>query len=112
MRLQGGLVNQILKPIVLSSAFAVCVMLFGCSNLARPGDAPAESEAATAVTGHSGNVCDQFCQSQGGPFYLLSFASSETQCSQKGGDWYTADQGYPGPPPGCCCKCTRIDFCL
>jgi hypothetical protein len=105
-------VNHILKTVVLSGALALSAMLFGCSNVSPSGAAPAEGETAAAVTAVSGNVCDQFCQSQGGPHYLILFATSETQCNQKGGDWYTADQGYGGPPPGCCCKCTSPGFCL
>jgi hypothetical protein len=97
-------VNHMFKAVVLSGALALCAMVSGWT--------PSEAETSAAVTAASGNVCDQFCQSQGGPHYLLDFATSETQCNQKGGDWYTADQGYPGPPPGCCCKCASPGCCL
>ena len=104
--------NHILKMVVLSSALALCAVLLGCS-VSSSHDPGAEAATSSAVSGaFSGNVCDQFCQSQGGPNYLIAFATSETACNQKGGDWYTADQGYPGPPPGCCCKCVRPGFCL
>jgi hypothetical protein len=86
--------------------------LFACTSSPPPG-ASAQADTSAAITPTSGNVCDQFCQSQGGRFYLiLSFGTDETSCNQRGGDWYTADQGYPGPPPGCCCHCTVPGFCL
>ena len=96
--------NPILKTAVLSSALALCMTLFGCATSASSGD-PAQADTAAAITPTSGSVCDQFCQSQGGQFYLSFPAFSQTACNQKGGDWFTADDGYPGPPPGCCCKC-------
>lgn len=103
--------NHIVKTAVLSGALALCATLFGCTGSAPSGD-PAKAERPAAITAASGNVCDQFCQSQGGPHYLIDFATSEAQCTQKGGDWFTADQDYEGPPPGCCCKCAEPGFCL
>lgn len=100
------------KTAVLPGALALCTTLFACASRAPSGQ-PAPADTSAAITATSGNVCDPFCQSQGGPFYLrLSFGTDEASCTQRGGDWYTADQGYPGPPPGCCCKCTRPGFCL
>jgi hypothetical protein len=96
--------NHILKTVMLSGCLALCAILVGCS-LSPAGEPAAQVEATSAITTARGNVCDTFCQSQGGPFFLMTFASSETACNQKGGEWFTADQGYPGPPPGCCCKC-------
>ena len=106
--------NHVLKTVVLSGAAAMFAMMFGCANLSPSGDPGAEQAASSELSASplSGNVCDQFCQSQGGPHYLVAFASSEAACNQKGGDWYTEDQGYPGPPPGCCCKCAAPGFCL
>ena len=104
--------NHVLKTVVLSGALALCAMLSGCGNLSPSTAPPTEGTGTAAVTATSGNVCDQFCQSQGGAHYLIDFATSETQCNQKGGDWYTADQDYLGPPPGCCCKCASPGFCL
>jgi hypothetical protein len=103
--------NHMLKTMVLSGALTLCATLFGCAT-ASPADDPARAEASSSITTASGNECDAFCQSQGGPNYLFTFATSESACNQKGGDWYTADQGYTGPPPGCCCKCFSIGFCL
>lgn len=104
--------KNLFKTAVLSGALALCTTLFACASSA-PSEEPAQADTPAAITATSGQVCDQFCQSQGGPFYLmLSLGTSETSCHQRGGDWYTADQGYPGPPPGCCCKCTRPGFCL
>lgn len=103
--------NHFLKTVVVSSALALCATLSACTTSAPSGQ-PAQADTSAAITPISGNVCDQFCQSQGGPHYLILFATSETQCNQRGGDWYTADQGYEGPPPGCCCKCTEPGFCL
>jgi hypothetical protein len=100
------------KTAVLSGALALCTTLFACTSSSAPSAEPAQAGSSAAITPASGNVCDQFCQSQGGPHYLILFATSETQCNQRGGDWYTADQGYEGPPPGCCCKCTAPGFCL
>jgi hypothetical protein len=97
---------------VLSGGLALCAMLFGCGTVSPPGDPATERERSSAINANSGNVCDQFCQSQGGPYYLFTFATSEAQCNQKGGDWFTADQGYEGPPPGCCCECAEPGFCL
>lgn len=103
--------NHMFKTAVLSGALALCTTLFACTSSA-PSAEPAQAGTSAAITVTSGNVCDQFCQSQGGPHYLILFATSETQCNQRGGDWYTADQGYEGPPPGCCCHCTSPGFCL
>jgi hypothetical protein len=104
-------VTHSFKIAVLSGALALCTTLFACTSSPPPGE-PAQADTSAAITPTSGNVCDQFCQSQGGPHYLILFATSETQCNQRGGDWYTADQGYTGPPPGCCCHCTEPGFCL
>jgi hypothetical protein len=105
-------VNHTLKMIMLSGALALSVMMFGCTS-AQPAEQANEHASVQEVAAPaSGNVCDQFCQSQGGPNYLLLFATSESQCNSKGGDWYTDDQGYTGPPPGCCCSCRRPGFCL
>lgn len=103
--------NHMFKTAVLSGALALCTTLFACTSSA-PSAEPAQAGTSAAIIVTSGNVCDQFCQSQGGPNYLLLFATSETQCNQRGGDWYTADQGYEGPPPGCCCHCASPGFCL
>lgn len=100
--------NPIFKTAVLSGALALCTTLFGCATSAPSGE-PAQADTSAAITATSGNVCDQFCQSQGGPNYLmLSLGTTETSCLQRGGDWFTADQGYTGPPPGCCCKCALL----
>jgi hypothetical protein len=104
-------VNHLFKTAVLSGALALSTALFACTGSA-PSSAPAQADSSAAITPASGNVCDQFCQSQGGPHYLILFATSEAQCNQRGGDWYTADQDYEGPPPGCCCHCTEPGFCL
>jgi hypothetical protein len=101
-------VNHILKTMVLSCAVMLFAMLPGCGDLSETGDVTDENEVSSA----SGSSCDSFCRNEGGPFYLSTFASSEAACSQRGGQWYTSDQGYEGPPPGCCCRCTRPGFCL
>jgi hypothetical protein len=88
------LVKHRFKTAILSGARALCMTLFACTS--APSAEPAQAETSAAITATSGNVCDQFCQSQGGPNYLILFATSETRCNQRGGDWYTADQGYEG----------------
>jgi hypothetical protein len=98
--------NHILKTVVLSGALVLCTMLFGCGSLSPSSDPGTEGQTSSALSTQSGSVCDMFCQSQGGAFYRMTSATSETACTQQLGDWFTADQGYPGPPPGCCCKCT------
>ncbi len=104
--------NHILKTAVLAGAFALCSTLFGCATSAPSGD-PVQVDTSAAITANSGAVCDDFCHTQGGQFFDQTFATSEAQCDQKGGEWFTADQGYPGPPPGCCCKCAlEIGDCL
>lgn len=104
--------NHLFKTAVLSGVLALCTALFACTS-SPPSGEPAQADSSAAITRASGNVCDQFCQSQGGPHYLiLSFGTTEASCTQRGGDWYTADQGYTGPPPGCCCKCAAPGFCL
>jgi hypothetical protein len=107
---KGAIVSHTLKTVMLSGALALCAMLFGCGNLSPSGDPEAVGATSSAAIV---NVCDAFCQGQGGSLYHLIFATSETACTQKAGDWYTSDQGYTGPPPGCCCKCAlQREACL
>jgi hypothetical protein len=100
--------NHILKSVVLSGVLALYAMLSGCTS-SPPSNPSTEEQTSSALSARSGSVCDMFCQSQGGSFYRMTFASSETACSQSGGEWFTADQGYSGPPPGCCCKCVLVN---
>jgi hypothetical protein len=102
---QEDWMNQLFKTLAMSCAIALAGIAAGCAT--SPAE-PAEGETTAAL----GNACDAFCRGQGGPNYLFVSASSLAVCTSKGGDWYTADQGYTGPPPGCCCKCTRPGFCL
>ncbi|TMQ02785.1 MAG: hypothetical protein E6J90_20880 [Deltaproteobacteria bacterium] len=87
-------------------------MLAGCGTASPPDDPAAEAKASSAIVTTSASECDAFCRGQGGPYYLYTFATSETACSQKGGQWFTADQGYFGSDPGCCCKCVEPGECL
>ena len=96
--------NHIVKTVVLSGALALCAMLFGCGNLSRPGDPEPVGQTSSAVN----STCDAFCQNDGGSFYRGTSATSQSACTQQGGDWFTANEGYTGPPPGCCCKCTLL----
>ena len=102
--------NQILKMIVVCGV--LMLTMFGCATSAAPEpDDTQDTSAELAVSPRSGATCDQFCQSQGGPNYLLLGASTQQQCTSRGGDWYGPDQGYT-IPPGCCCSCRRPGFCL
>ncbi|HEX4416724.1 MAG TPA: hypothetical protein VH165_02445 [Kofleriaceae bacterium] len=108
------MINRILKMAVLSSALALCVMLLGtgCGTVAPSSD-PGSQAQTTAETSSDLNApaqtCAAFCKSEGGQFYLNFPASTQAACNQKGGDWYTAADGYTGPPPGCCCKCGLLN---
>jgi len=94
-------VKHILKIVVLSSALALCVMLFNLGNPSASGIPAAEAKTSPAV---SGVACATFCNTEGGPFFLNIAATSESVCSSKGGEWF--------PDSGCCCKCSRPGFCL
>lgn len=98
--------NHIVKSIVVACGLALSVMIGGCTTEAPP---PPQAEAASALNGPE---CAAFCRTEGGPFYVSTSANSLSACTSSGGDWFTSDQGYGGPPPGCCCKCARPGSCL
>jgi len=95
-------VNHILKVVVLSSALALCVMLFGFSNGSASGVPKAEASSSPAPSAVS---CSTFCRNEGGPFYLnLGGVTTEATCTSRGGDFF--------PDNGCCCKCSEPGRCL
>ena len=93
--------NHILKIVVLSSALALCVMLFSLGNGSPSGVRKAEASAPPASSAVS---CSTFCRSEGGPFYLNIGATDEATCTQRGGDWFDFS--------GCCCTCVEPGRCL
>jgi hypothetical protein len=97
-------VNHILKTALLSGALMLCATLFGCGDVSPPTAPETEGEISSAIE----SACDSFCQNQGGSFYRATSATSESVCTQQSGQWFTADDGYTGSQPGCCCKCALL----
>jgi hypothetical protein len=103
--------NQIMKSAMLSGVLALCATLVGCMSPSSSSSSQAQASQteAPAVSAQPADLeCDQFCMSQGGQFFEMTFATSEQQCDQKGGEWFESGVDYPGPPPGCCCKCALL----
>ena len=106
------MINRIVKTGILSGALALCVTLFGvgCGTVSSAND-PNNTTAETADTSTSSDslesprltACDQFCENEGGQFFRSIGATTQAQCTSRGGDW------SPTPAPGCCCKCQLLN---
>ena len=95
------MINRIVKTGILSGALALCVTLFGVGcGTAETADTSTSSDSLESPRL---TACDQFCENEGGQFFRSIGATTQAQCTSRGGDW------SPTPAPGCCCKCQLLN---